>query len=312
MAGTARFSRVVSFRDGNDADLFTGRGTEMIAFYGMGLLGSNFVRALRDRGETVHVWSRTIAHARALQDVGAVAFDDPAEAARGAARVHVTVTDDEAVDDVLERARDGFGDGTVIVDHTTTSAAGAAERVKRWDGRGIGFQHAPVFMGPQNARDATGWMLASGDRARFDALEPELAKMTGTVVYLGPRPERAAAFKLMGNLFLEAMTAGVIDMLKLAKAMDVEARDAAALFDWFNPGATLPARVARVLEADFEHPSWGLDMARKDARLMMEAAGRGDVALTVIPAVAREMDRWIESGHGQHDWTVMARDALGG
>jgi len=283
----------------------------MIAFYGMGLLGSNFVRALRERGETVHVWNRTASRARALEADGAVAFDDPAEAARGATRVHVTLSDDDAVDDVLERARGGFDDGMVIVDHTTTSPTGAAERVRRWGERGIGFQHAPVFMGPKNAREGTGLMLASGDRARFDALEPELAKMTGKVVYLGPSPERAAAFKLLGNLFLLAMTTGVIDMLSLAKSMGIEPAEATALFDWFNPGASLPARAARILGADFHHPSWGLAMARKDARLMMEAAGRGDVALSVIPAIAQEMDRWIEKGHAHDDWTVMATNALG-
>jgi 3-hydroxyisobutyrate dehydrogenase len=283
----------------------------MIAFYGMGLLGSNFVRALRERGETVHVWNRTASRARALEADGAVAFDDPAEAARGATRVHVTLSDDDAVDDVLERARGGFGDGLVIVDHTTTSPSGTAERVRRWEDRGIGFQHAPVFMGPQNAREASGYMLASGDQTRFDALEPKLAKMTGQVVYLGPQPERAAAFKLLGNLFLMSMTAGVIDMLSLAKAMGIDPSEAVALFDWFNPGATLPARAARVLQGDFANPSWELLMARKDARLMMEAAGRGDVALSVIPAVAREMDRWIEKGHAHDDWTVMAKNALG-
>lgn len=283
----------------------------MIAFYGMGLLGSNFVRALRERGETVHVWNRTASRAKALEADGAVAFDDPAEAARGAERVHLTLSDDAAVDEVLERARGGLGDGAVIVDHTTTSPEGAGERVKRWAERGIGFQHAPVFMGPQNAREATGRMLASGERARFEALEPELAKMTGKVVYLGPQPERAAAFKLLGNLFLLAMTTGVIDMLSLAKAMGIEATEAAGLFDWFNPGATLPARAERVLNADFAHPSWELAMARKDARLMMEAAARGGMELSVIPAVAQEMDRWIEKGHTHDDWTVMAKDILG-
>jgi len=50
----------------------------MIAFYGMGLLGSNFVRALRRRGETVRVWNRSAEKARALAAEGAVPFDDPA------------------------------------------------------------------------------------------------------------------------------------------------------------------------------------------------------------------------------------------
>ncbi len=283
----------------------------MIAFYGMGLLGSNFVRALLERGETVHVWNRTTERARALEADGAVCFEDPAEAARGAERVHLTLSDDDTVDAVLERARAGFDDRVIVVDHTTTSRTGTAERVRRWTADGIAFQHAPVFMGPANARQGTGWMLASGDRARFAAIEPELAKMTGKVVYLGPEPDRAAAFKLMGNLFLMAMTTGLVEMLSLAKAMGVEADEAASMFDWLNFGASVPARIGRILEADFDHPSWELAMARKDARLMMEEAGRAEVPLAIIPAIAREMDRWIERGHAHDDWTVIAKDVLG-
>jgi 3-hydroxyisobutyrate dehydrogenase len=282
----------------------------VMAFFGMGLLGSNFVRALRRRGVEVRVWNRTPAKARALQDVGAQAFDDPAEAARGAERVHLTLSDDAAVDDVLERARPGLGGGAVIVDHTTTSASGTAGRAARWQSRGVEFQHAPVFMGPQNALESTGFMLASGDRARFDRLEPELARMTGKLVYLGPAPERAAGFKLLGNLFLMFLTTGMIDMLKLGRAMGIDPAEAASLFDTFNPGASVPARIKRILEADFAHPSWELSMARKDARLMLEEAARAQMSLAVLPAIAGEMDRWIARGHAAEDWTVLAKDAL--
>lgn len=282
----------------------------MIAFFGTGLLGSGFVRALRRRGETVHVWNRTPAKAKALEADGAVAFDDPADAARGAERVHLTLSDDHAVDDVLERARPGIAASAVIVDHTTTSVHGAAAREKRWRERGVAFQHAPVFMGPQNALESTGTMLASGEEALFRRLSPALEKMTGKLVYLGSRPERAASFKLMGNLFLMMMTAGVTEMLSLAKAIGIPAAEAATLFDAFNPGTSIPARVKRVLEGDFAHPSWELSMARKDARLMMEEAQRGGGALAVLPALAAEMDRWIARGHGGDDWTVIAKESL--
>lgn len=282
----------------------------MIAFFGTGLLGSGFVRALRRRGETVHVWNRTASKARALEADGAVAFDDPADAARGAARVHVTLSDDHAVDEVLERARAGIAAEAVIVDHTTTSVHGTSARVTRWRDRGVAFQHAPVFMGPQNALESTGTMLASGAEALFRRLSPELERMTGKLVYLGPRPERAAAFKLMGNLFLMMMTAGITEMLSLAKAIGIPPAEAATLFDAFNPGTSVGLRVKRVLEGDFAHPSWELSMARKDARLMMEEAQRAGRTLAVLPALAGEMDRWIARGHGGDDWTVIAKESI--
>ena len=282
----------------------------MIAFFGMGLLGSNFVRAYRRRGEDVHVWNRTAEKARALSSEGAQAFADPAEAAVGAARVHLTLSDDAAVDDVLERARPGFAPGVVIVDHTTTSPTGTRARAARWQERGIEFQHAPEFMGPQNALESTGLMLASGDAARVERLRPALEKMTGKLVYFGPEPERAASFKLFGNLFLMFMTAGVAEVLTLAKALDVKPEDAGALFDVFNPGVTLPARVRRMVGGDFQNPSWELAMARKDARLMLEEGERHGVPLPMLPAIAAMMDRFLERGHAHDDWTVIGADAL--
>jgi 3-hydroxyisobutyrate dehydrogenase len=283
----------------------------MIAWLGTGLLGTGFVRALRRRGEEVQVWNRTAAKAEALAADGARPCPDPAAAVRGAARVHLVLSDDAAVDDVLERARPGFADGVILVDHTTTSPTGTAARARRWAERGVPFQHAPLFMGPQNALESTGIMLASGDRARYDQLAPELAKMTGKLVYLGPQPERAAGFKLLGNLFLMCMTEGLAEMLSLAQALEIAPADAAALFDTFNPGITLPARLKRMLDGNFAQPSWELAMARKDARLMTEEAARAGVPLAVLPAIAAEMDRYLARGHGNDDWTVLAKDALG-
>ena len=66
----------------------------MIAFFGTGMLGSGFTRAWRKRGEQVAVWNRTHDKAVALEAFGAKAFEDPAEAARGASRVHLSLSDD--------------------------------------------------------------------------------------------------------------------------------------------------------------------------------------------------------------------------
>lgn len=282
----------------------------MIVWFGTGLLGANFVRALRRRGEAVQVWNRTPEKARVLESLGVQVFSEPAEAARGASRIHITLSDDAAVDQVLERAWPGFGPDVIVVDHTTTSPAGTAARAKRWAERGVTFLHAPVFMAPSNALESTGLMLASGEKALFDTLLPELAKMTGKVKYLGIEPERAASFKLFGNLLLMLMTTGVVEVLKLAKATGINAEDVPPLFELFNPGAMVGPRFRRIMDADYSHPSWELEMARKDARLMIDAANAGGVPLAVLPALAAEMDRWIEAGHAHDDWTVIAKDAL--
>jgi 3-hydroxyisobutyrate dehydrogenase len=282
----------------------------MKAFLGMGLLGSNFVRAMIQKGEQVQVWNRTAAKATALEAYGAKAFGEAAEAVKGATSIHLALKDDDTVDEVLAVAGKGFSPGAIIIDHTTTSSAGAAERTAAWKAKGYAYLHAPVFMGPQNALESSGNMLVSGDQTVISKVEPELSKMTGKVVNLGTEEGRAAKIKLIGNHFLLTLTAGLADTLALAKAQGINAAEVSTFFDTWNPGATMPARLKRITEGNFTQPSWELSMARKDAGLMIAAAEQGGTDLFMVPAIAAVMDSWIAKGHGSDDWSVIAKDSL--
>lgn len=282
----------------------------MKAFLGMGLLGSNFVKAMRKRGEDVQVWNRTTAKAKELEQHGARAFENVADAVRGADIIHVTLKDDASVNEVLTAAAPGLQQGAIIVDHTTTSKEGAIQRTKEWKEKGFYYQHAPVFMGPANALEASGFMLLSGDEELTKRLEPELAKMTGQLLQFGTEAGKAAAMKLAGNAFLVCFTAGLRDTLAVSKALGLSAADLFGLFGSWNPGAQLEPRLKRMTAADYSNPSWELAMARKDTGLFIDAAQQANVDLALIPAVAALMDQWIEKGHGNQDWTVLAKDVV--
>jgi 3-hydroxyisobutyrate dehydrogenase len=280
----------------------------MKAFLGMGLLGSNFVQAMLRRGEQVRVWNRTGSRASALEPFGARAFGSVDEAVQDADLIHVTLKDDDTVDEVLEAASSGFKAGAVIIDHTTTSAAGAVRRSSEWKTRGYTYLHAPVFMGPQNALESSGFMLVSGDQAVIGRVEAELSKMTGKLINFGPVEGKAAGLKLTGNLFLLSLTAGLSDALSLAKAHGISPKELQDLFANWNPGSIVPARLRKISEGVFDQPSWELRMARKDAGLMISAAEEAGRELAIIPAIAATMDHWIAKGHGSDDWSVIAKD----
>ena len=279
----------------------------MVAFLGTGLLGANFSRALLKRGEKVHVWNRTAEKAKALESEGAKAFDNVADAVKGADRIHLTLSDDNAVNEVLEKASPGFKPGVIIVDHTTTSAPGAAKRSANWKQKGFHFIHAPVFMGPPNALDGTGTMMISGDQSLIKQIEPELSKMTGRLWNLGEDPAKAAAIKLLGNLFHIGLVGVITDMLTLAETLNVPAADLPALFEVLNPAGVARARLKKIDSKTFDQPSWELSMSRKDARLMIEQAENSGKNLLVIPPVAGKMDVWIKKGHSNDDWTILSQ-----
>src|SRR5690348_14923374 len=79
-----------------------------VGFIGLGGMGSGMACRLLDAGFAVRVHNRTRARAAAAAELGAEVVDSPAEAARGADVVVLSLSDDAAVEAVL------FGAGGVL------------------------------------------------------------------------------------------------------------------------------------------------------------------------------------------------------
>ncbi|HEY5370059.1 MAG TPA: NAD(P)-dependent oxidoreductase [Hanamia sp.] len=279
----------------------------MKAFLGIGLLGAGFVRAMINKGDQVQVWNRTASKAQELEQYGAEAFDSIADAVKNADIIHVALKDDATVEEALAKGEAGLKQGAIIVDHTTTSIEGARQRTKKWKSKGFFYQHAPVFMGPQNALESTGYMLISGDQKLVKQLEPQLSAMTGKLLNFGEEVGKAAAIKLTGNLFLVGLNGALADTIAFSNAVGISSNELLQLFAEWNPGASLPARLKRMTGDDFTSPSWRLEMARKDTGLFLKEAENKGVRLNVIPGVAALMDDWIKKGHGKEDWMIIGK-----
>jgi 3-hydroxyisobutyrate dehydrogenase len=270
-----------------------------IALLGTGLLGSGMVRRFLHNRHEVTVWNRTASKARALEEDGATVAASPADAARGADRLHIVLSEDSVVDPILDAIVPALGRGAVVIDHSTTLPQTTKARFERMRARGVRFLHAPVFMSPQMAAEGAGLILISGPQADYDEVRGELEGMTGEAWYLGERPDLAAAFKLFGNAMLFAVNGGLADIFTMARANGIDPLETLEVFNHFKLMSGIPMRGQRMATGNTSPASFELAMARKDARLMTEAA-QGQ-PLLVLPAIARRMDDVIAEGKGDHD-----------
>jgi 3-hydroxyisobutyrate dehydrogenase-like beta-hydroxyacid dehydrogenase len=278
-----------------------------IAYLGTGLLGSGLAEAAAKRGDRVTVWNRTLEKARALEPFGIRVAASPADAVRGAARVHLVLTDDAVVEDVVAALRPGLAPNAIIVDHTTTQPALTAERATRLNAAGVQYIHCPVFIGPVAARAGKGIILASGPRALFDQVKDALERTAPRVEYFGERPDLAAVYKLCGNAIIIGLAGVVADVFAVAGGSGVAPADALKLMDFFNPAAIITGRGRNMALGNFA-PAFGLMMARKDVRLMMETAD--GTPLITLPAIAARMDALIDAGLGDQDLGIIGMDAV--
>jgi 3-hydroxyisobutyrate dehydrogenase-like beta-hydroxyacid dehydrogenase len=277
-----------------------------IAWLGTGLLGSGFVSAALGRQDSVRVWNRTLSKAQALAKDGAIVAATPAEAVAGAERVHLCLSDDAAVDGVLDALLAVPGFQGPIVDHTTVTPAGAKRRAQRLADRGIGFLACPVFMGPANAREATGRMLCAGPAALVERLTPELKRMTGELALLGDDVTRPATLKLVGNAMIIGVVGVVADALAVGTGAGLPAAEVLKFAAGFNLAGIVSMRAARIERGDYA-ASFELTMARKDVRLMQETA---QAALSVLPGLGARMDALIKAGHGAKDLAALAIETI--
>jgi 3-hydroxyisobutyrate dehydrogenase len=272
-----------------------------IAVLGTGLLGAGMVENLLDKGQTVRIWNRTREKLEPLTEKGAVACDSPADCVRGASRVHLVLSEDLAVDAVIEQLRPGLDDAnTPVIDHTTNRPDLVRARFDALRADAVRYVSTPVFMAPKHAREGSGLMMMSGPKRDADDLTADLETMTGKLWHVGDRPDLAAVFKLAGNSVYFAVTGAIADVIAMGRNNDVDAEEMMRVFAEFKPGSGLHMVQKRIAAAGAGKASFEMTMAHKDARLMAEAAG--DEHLFVLPAVIAALERGIEAGHGSDDF----------
>ena len=106
---------------------------------------------------------------------------------------------------------------------------------------------------------------------------------------------------------LFVIAAGVADVFAMAKGLGIAPAEALEVFSKFQPGGVIKSRGEKMARGDFS-ASFELTMARKDMRLMLEAAG--DQPMTVLPGIATRMDEAIAKGHGQDDLGAIAAEVV--
>ena len=278
-----------------------------IAYLGTGLLGSAFAEAAAKRGDQVTAWNRSQDKLSALTAFGIQAAATPAEAVKGAERVHLVLKDDAVVEEVIAAARAGLSSNAILIDHSTTLPALTLARAERLKAEGIAYLHCPVFMGPPAARAAKGVMMIAGPKPLFESVEAALGAMTTKLQYLGERSDLAAAHKLFGNAIIIGLVGVMADVLTLAQASGVDSHAAMDTLGWLDLNGMVKARGNNMASADFS-ASFELAMARKDIGLMLQAVG--ERPMSALPGVAARMDQLIAGGHGALDTSALGWDAV--
>ena len=269
----------------------------LVAVLGTGTMGAAMARNIAEAGMSVRVWNRTRERA---EQTGLEVADDPAAAVAGADAMLTMLADGNAVEEVAEQALGALDDDAVWVQMSTVGIAANEKLAKLAQEHGITFVDAPVLGTKAPAEQGQLVVLASGSSDAVERGEPVFDAVGMKTVVLGEVGE-GTRLKLVLNAWLGDLVDSLAETIAFAEAIDIDPQQFLQAIE-VGPLGPAYAQLKGKMMIEREFPtSFSLDLMRKDAGLVREAAERHDFEAPLMEAAARVFDRAIEAGHGDED-----------
>ncbi len=280
-----------------------------IAYLGLGTMGSGMASNLLKAGYKLSVWNRSGEKCAPFARKGARVADTPADALRDAELVVYSLSNDQAVEEVVFGTKGiltGINAGQIAMDMSTVLPATSLREQKAYSKRGADFLDAPVFGSKRESADAKLWIMAAGKRDAFEKVKPVLQHLGQTIHYFG-KNGNAAAMKLVGNLIVALEMEALAEGLVLAQKAGLDLNtvmEVVKVADFRSP--LLVSNGQNVLKRDFS-TSFALKLMLKDAGLIEKFAGSLQSPIPALGVVQKNLESAVALGFGKENASAVIK-----
>ncbi|NNG42778.1 NAD(P)-dependent oxidoreductase [Pseudoalteromonas sp. NEC-BIFX-2020_002] len=259
-----------------------------VAFIGLGVMGYPMAGHLAAAGHHVTVYNRTTEKAQqwAKKYTGEVALT-PAKAAENADVVFMCVGNDDDLRSVVYGADGviaGMQTGTILVDHTTTSAEVAREVSANAALKNIAFIDAPVSGGQAGAENGVLTVMAGGDAVVFAKVQPIMAAFSRFSQLLGDVGSGQLC-KMVNQICIAGVVQGLAEGLHFAKQAGL---DGEKVIETISKGAAgswqMENRYKTMWAGEYEF-GFAVDWMRKDLGIALDEAKSNGATLPMTATV---------------------------
>jgi 3-hydroxyisobutyrate dehydrogenase-like beta-hydroxyacid dehydrogenase len=260
-----------------------------LGFVGLGVMGSQMVNRLIDKGHTVTGYNRTRAKAEWLIKKGMRWADSPRAVAQSADVVFTMVTNAIALNTVAEGPDGllaGFGAGKILADMSTVSPAVSRALAAKIREKGADMVDSPVSGSVITLQEGKLSVMVGGRRETFERVKPLLLDIGPKVTHVGDNG-LALSMKIATNLSLAVQMLAFCEGVLLAEKSGI-AREVAV--DVLTHSAVASPMIQYRGPFVLQQPpeAWfDVNMMQKDMLLAMELGRQLNVPLPTT-AVSNE------------------------
>jgi 3-hydroxyisobutyrate dehydrogenase-like beta-hydroxyacid dehydrogenase len=277
-----------------------------IGFIGLGRMGGHVAENLLKAGHSVTVWNRSPEPVAALVAKGAAQAETPQDALQGEA-VFSMLSNDAVMREIglagplLDKAAKGL----IHVNLATISVDFAKELATAHKKAGLSYISAPVFGRPEMAASAQLVLVAGGDAAALQTMQPVFDKIGARTVPVDAA-EKANLFKIAGNFMIASELEAIGEAFALLRKGGV---DPAVFHDVLSgrlfTGAVFKAYGLMILNRQYEPAGFALTLGLKDVNLARAAAEGLGVTMPTAEVLKKNYDEAIGWGWQDKDWSAI-------
>jgi 3-hydroxyisobutyrate dehydrogenase len=282
-----------------------------IGFVGVGRMGANMARRLKEKKHTIKViYDVNESQAESLAgELGCEATSSLAQVASMADTIFTVVPDDAAMrriystdepDSLLRRA-----EGRLFINCATLSPDVHVKVQTAIEQAGGQSLEACMASSIPQARQGTLYLMCAGRPAAFDRARPILEDLSARLRYIGEAGE-AAKVKALVNMVMNCNTAALAEGLGLGAALGLDLSMLREVFA--QTGAH-----SRVLETDGEDMQhrahdcyFSAAHAAKDSGIALALAERAGLSLPLAKATYEQYRRLVQLRKGELDKSAVA------
>lgn len=284
-----------------------------IAFIGLGVMGYPMAGHLAQHGFNVRVYNRTTAKSIHWVDAHQGTYHaSPSAAAQGCEVVALCVGNDDDVRSVVygeHGVLTSMQPGSILIDHTTTSAELAEELAQACLKQGVSFIDAPVSGGESGAINGTLTIMCGGDATVFQAVAPVFSTYANNQVLLGACGQGQRC-KMVNQVCIAGVLKGLSEAVLLAEQAKLNITDVVKVLKHGAAGSwQMENRAESMLNREFDF-GFAIDWMLKDLGICLHEAQKYGLDLALTKTVAHDYQVLQQNNMGRKDTSALIESYL--
>jgi 3-hydroxyisobutyrate dehydrogenase-like beta-hydroxyacid dehydrogenase len=281
-----------------------------VGFIGLGVMGSPMSSHLSKKGFNTFVYNRTqdVSKKWADSNKGKIKTS-PQDLAKSVNFLIICVGNDDDVREILfseDGAYPSLKPGTIVIDHTTTSAKLAKELSAKLKNKNCYYLDAPVSGGQLGAEEGNLTIMVGGDKEVYEESLDVLAAYSKYSKYMGESGSGQLT-KMVNQIAIAGLLQSLSEAVNFSEKSGLNSED---VLNVISKGAAqswqMDNRWQTMLKDEFDF-GFAVDWMRKDLDIVSDEAGRIGANIHVTELVNNFYKQIQEDGGGRLDTSSLAR-----